>query len=174
MTTLGRPDATEYAPYYGRYISLVPDGEILSILERQAATTSALLGGLSEAKGGHRYATGKWSIKEVVGHVIDTERVFAYRAAHFSRGDSAPLPSMDQEIWAAGAESSRRTLASLAEELAAVRAATIALVASLSPAQAVRRGIASGNEVTVRALAFLSAGHQEHHIRVLNERYLAL
>jgi uncharacterized damage-inducible protein DinB len=172
MTTLGRPDATEYAPYHGRYISLVPEGEILSILERQSASTSALLGGLSETQGDHRYAPDKWSIKEVVGHVADTERVFSYRAVHFSRGDPAPLPSMDQEIWAPGAESARRTLRSLVEELAAVRAATIALVASLSLAQAIRRGVASGNEVTARALAFLCAGHQEHHVRMLKERYL--
>jgi uncharacterized damage-inducible protein DinB len=172
MTTLGRPDAREYAAYYGRYISLVPDGEILSILENQAASTKAMLGALTEAQGDHRYAPDKWTIKELVGHVADTERVFAYRAAHFSRADPAPLPSMEQEIWAAGAESARRTLKSLIEELAAVRGATIALVASLSPAQASRRGVASNNELSVRSLAFLCAGHQVHHLNILKERYL--
>lgn len=172
MTTLGRPDAREYAAYYGRYISLVPEGEILPILQQQAASTTALLSTLTEAQGDHRYAPDKWTIKELVGHVADTERVFAYRAAHFSRADPAPLPSMEQEIWAAGAESARRSLRSLTEELAAVRGATIALVASLSPAQAARRGVASNNEVSVRALAFLCAGHQIHHLSVLKERYL--
>ena len=172
MTKLGRPEAGEYAAYYGRYISLVPTGEIVEILEQQGATTAALLASLTEAQGEHRYAPGKWTTKEVVGHVADTERVFSYRAAHFSRADPAPLPSMEQEIWSAGAESARRTLASLAEELSAVRGATLALVKSLSPAQAARKGIASNNEVSVRALAFLCAGHQEHHLRVLRERYL--
>ena len=169
---LGRPEANEYAAYYGRYISLVPAGEIVAILEQQRESTAALLKSLSEAQGDHRYAPGKWTIKELVGHVADTERVFSYRAAHISRSDPAPLPSMEQEIWSAGAESSRRTLASLTEELTAVRDATVALVKSLSPTQAMRRGIASNNEVTARAMAFLCAGHQEHHIRILKERYL--
>ena len=172
MTPIGRPDSSEYAAYYGRYISLIPDGDIVAILEQQRASTAALLASLSDAQGDHRYAPGKWTIKELVGHVTDTERVFSYRAAHFSRSDPAPLPSMEQEIWSAGAESSRRTLASLSEELGAVRAATLALVKSLSPAQAMRKGIASNNEVSVRALAYLCAGHQEHHVRILKERYL--
>ena len=172
MTQLGRPDATEFAAYYGRYISLVADGDIVSILAQQASATAALLATLTEAQGEHRYAPGKWTIKELVGHVADTERVFSYRAAHISRGDPAPLPSMEQETWSGGAESSRRTLASLSEELAAVRGATLALVKSLSPTQAMRRGIASNNEVSVRALAFLCAGHQEHHLRILRDRYL--
>ena len=174
MTKLGRPDAGEYAAYYGRYISLVPEGELVQILEEQWRSTAAMLASLSEEQGDLRYAPGKWSIKEVVGHVADTERVFSYRAAHFSRSDPAPLPSMEQEVWTAGAESGRRTLASLAEELVAVRGATLALVKSLSPTQATRRGIASNNEVSVRALAYLCAGHQEHHLRVLKERYLRI
>lgn len=172
MTTIGRPESTEYAAYYGRYISLVSEGEIVAILEQQRDSSAALLKSLSEAQGDHRYAPGKWTIKELVGHVADTERVFAYRAAHISRGDPAPLPSMEQEIWSSGAESSRRTLQSLAEELTAVREATLALVRSLSPTQAMRRGVASNNEVTARAMAFLCAGHQEHHIRILKDRYL--
>ena len=169
---IGRPDANEYAAYYGRYISLVPEGDIVTILEQQRDTTAALLKSLSEEQGEHRYAPGKWTIKELVGHVADTERVFSYRAAHVSRSDPAPLPSMEQEVWSAGAESARRTLASLSEELAAVRDATISLVKSLSPAQAMRRGIASNNEVSARALAYLCAGHHEHHVRILKERYL--
>jgi hypothetical protein len=173
MTPVARPEPGEYAEYYHRYISLVPEGDIVAILEQQGAGWKALLASLSEAQGDHRYAPGKWTIKELVGHVADTERVFSYRAAHVSRSDPAPLPSMEQEIWSAGAESARRTLASLAEELAAVRGATLTLVKSLSPEQAIRRGIASGNQVSVRALAFLCAGHAEHHLRILKERYLA-
>lgn len=172
MTQIGRPGPDEYSEYFGRYVSLVPEGDIVAILEQQAGTTAALLASLSEVQGAHRYAPGKWSIKEVVGHVADTERVFSYRAAHFSRGDPAPLPSMDQDIWWAGAESSRRTLASLAGELAAVRASTLALATSLSPAQAARRGIASEHQVSVRALVYLCAGHEAHHLRILQERYL--
>ncbi|HKP30242.1 MAG TPA: DinB family protein, partial [Gemmatimonadales bacterium] len=152
---IGRPEPTEYAAYYGRYISLVPEGEIAAILEQQRESIVALLKSLSEAQGDYRYAPGKWTIKEVVGHVADTERVFGYRAAHFSRSDPAPLPSMEQEVWSAGAESSRRTLASLTDELGAVRDSTVALVRSLSPAQATRRGIASNNEVTARAMVYL-------------------
>ena len=173
MTQIGRPLAGEYAEYYERYITLVPAGDLVTILERQGAGISSLLGSLTEAQGDHRYAPEKWTIRELVGHVTDTERVFSYRAAHISRADPAPLPSMDQNTWWAGAESARRTLASLAEELAAVRASTVALVKSLSPVQAMRRGIASGNEVTVRALAYLCAGHAEHHLRILRERYLS-
>lgn len=172
MTTLGRPDATEYAPYYGRYISLVPDGDVVTILEQQQRSTAALLAALSEAEGDHRYAPEKWSIKEVVCHVADAERVFAYRALRFSRGDQAPLAGFDEKPWVPESGAAVRTLKSVASELSAVRGATLALIGSLTQAQAMRHGVASNVEVSVRALAFLIAGHEAHHVRILKERYL--
>ena len=172
MTTLGRPDATEYAHYYERYIALIPDGDIASILERQRDSTAAMLAGLSEDQGNYRYAPDKWILKDVVCHVTDTERVFSYRAVHFARGDETPLPSFDEKVWAPQSGAAARTLKSLTDELVAVRNASLALIRSLTPEQAMRRGVASGMEVSVRALAWKMAGHMEHHVHVLKERYL--
>ena len=174
MTTmLERPASTEYAHYYERYIGLVPDGDILSFLRQQRGVYATLLGGLSEAQGNHRYAPGKWCIKELVCHVADAERVFSYRALHFARGDQAPLPSFDESQWAPYSGAAERTLRSMAEEFDAVRGASLALIGSFTPEQLVRHGIASGMDVSVRALAWKIGGHAEHHLNILRERYLA-
>ena len=170
-TAPARPEADEYAPDYERYVSQV-EGDVLETLERQGAQTLALLGGLSEDAAGSRYEPGKWSVKELVGHVIDGERVFAYRALRFARGDATPLPGFDQDPYVAAANSDARTLASLAEEFGHVRAATLALLRSLDPEAWARRGTANDAEVSVRALAYIIAGHEAHHVRVLRERYL--
>ncbi len=167
-----RPASDEYAPYYEKYVSLVPDADLVETLERQGAETLALLRGLTEEQGAHRYAPDKWSVKQLVGHVSDGERLFAYRALAIGRGDRAPLPGMDQDVWMAGVDFDARTLASLADEFAAVRAATLHLLRHLSPEAWSRRGTASENEVTVRALAYIIAGHEAHHLRILRERYL--
>jgi hypothetical protein len=167
----GRPGASEYAPYYERYVSLV-EGDVLETLERQAAETASLLGGISETAAGARYEPGKWSVKELIGHVIDTERIFAYRALRFARGDRTPLEGFDQDPYVAAANSDARTLSSLAEEFAHVRASTLALFRGLDAEAWARGGTASDNEVTVRALAHILAGHEAHHIRILRERYL--
>ena len=168
---VGRPAPDEYAPFYGRYIDLVPAGDIVEILTRQVDETVALLEGLSDAAAEHRYAPGKWSIKEVVGHVTDGERVFAYRTLRFGRGDAIALPGFDENQYVPAGRFDDRSLRSLLDELVAVRRATVALLGGL-PAEAwLRRGEASGADVTVRALAYKTAGHELHHRALLEERY---
>ena len=171
-TAPARPEANEYAPYYEKYVSLVPDADLVETLERQGAETLALLRGLSEEQGAHRYEPGKWSIKQLVGHISDGERIFSYRALAFARGDGQSLPGMEQDEWMAGVDFDARTLADLADEFEAVRSATLHLFRHLSPEAWARRGTASDNEVTVRALAYVIAGHEAHHVGVLRERYL--
>ena len=171
-TAPARPEPGEYAPYYEKYVSLVPDADLVGTLERQGAETLALLRSLDEEKGRHRYEPGKWSVKQLVGHISDGERIFSYRALAFARGDAQPLPSMEQEEWMAGADCDARTLSDLADEFGTVRAATLHLLRHLPPEAWARRGTASDNEVTVRALAYIIAGHEAHHVRILRERYL--
>jgi hypothetical protein len=167
-----RPDPSGHPAYFSRYVGLVPDGDVLLTLRSQLAGTLASMRGMDEEDGGYRYEPGKWSIRQVLGHVIDTERVMAYRALHFARGDAATLPSMDQDRFVAGAGSDARTLADLADELEHVRLATIALFRPLSAEALARRGIASGAECSVRALAWIIAGHELHHAAIIRERYL--
>ena len=166
-----RPPAAEYAPYYSRYIDRVPEGELLRTLEDQASATQTLIGGLSEAKALYRYAPGKWSIKEVIGHVTDTERVYSYRALRFARGDAIALPGFDENAWVPAGNFEARSLKDLASELDAVRHATIALFRGLDAAALARRGTASDNAVSVRAIAWIIAGHERHHVALLHERY---
>lgn len=167
-----RPASSEYAPYYESYVSLVPDADVVETLEREGAETLALLRSLDEEKGAHRYEPGKWSVKQLVGHLNDTERLFAYRLLSIARGDRQPLPGMDQDEWMAGVDFDARTLASLAEEFGAVRASTLQLLRHLSLEALARRGTANGSEITARAVAYIIAGHAAHHVRVLRERYL--
>jgi uncharacterized damage-inducible protein DinB len=166
-----RPLPDETAPYYHRYLELVPDGDIAATLERQGRRTQQILAGLGEAKAAHRYASDKWSVKDVLGHVSDAERVFAFRALWFARGDAGPLPSMDQDFFARHAGFAARPLAAIAAELAAVRAASLTLFSSLDEAAQARKGVASGCTFTVRAIPWLVAGHELHHLAVLRERY---
>jgi len=167
-----RPAADEFAPFYAAYIRLVPDGDVLESLEKQRNETAKLVGGIPDAKGGHRYATEKWSIKGVVGHVVDSERVFAYRALSIGRGDATPLPGFDEKAWATGANFDDRTLKDLIEEYRLVRDATLALFRSLPADGWAHRGTANTFPVTVRALAWIIAGHERHHVKILKERYL--
>jgi uncharacterized damage-inducible protein DinB len=166
-----RPGAAEYSPYYGRYIDRVPEGDLLRTLEGQARETQSLLAGLSDAKALHRYAPDKWSIKEVIGHVADTERVFTYRALCFARADETPLPGFDEQAWAPAGRFDARSLKDLAAELGAVRRATIALLSGLDAEALARRGTADNKAITVRALAWIIAGHERHHVALLHERY---
>jgi uncharacterized damage-inducible protein DinB len=168
-----RPDASEHLPYYGKYVERVPDGDLLQTLRTQLDETLALVRGLPEERGGHRYAPGKWSIREVLSHVIDAERIFAYRALRIARGDATPLASFDENAYAAESNAAARTLADLAEELAHVRLGNLALFRGLDDEALARRGTASGGEVSVRALAWIIAGHERHHVALLRERYLA-
>lgn len=169
--TAARPEATEYATHFEKYVSLV-EGDVLETLARQGAETAALLGGIQEDAAGSRYEPGKWSVKELVGHIIDAERIFAYRALRFARGDQTPLEGFDQDPYVASGDFDARTLTSLAEEFGHVRASTLALLRPLGPEAWARRGAANDNEVTVRALAYMLAGHEAHHVRILRERYL--
>lgn len=171
-TLLHRPSSDEYAPYYSRYIDLLPEGDLFDLLEQQRDETLTLMKGLSEEAAARRYAPGKWSLKEVLGHVIDTERIFAYRALCISRGERQPLPGYDQDAYVAGANFDARTVVDLAEEHRAVRQATVALFRSLDEAELNRRGIANEVELSVRATAYIIAGHERHHIRIIHERYL--
>ena len=174
MTTTGydRPGADEFPPYYGTYINKLPAGDPLAIMAEQIPEVMTLLGALSKEKTAFAYAPGKWTIKQVVGHMIDTERVFTYRALSFARADASPLPSFDENAWMAPAQFDDRSLTSLVDEFVAVRRATIALLSGLPVEARTRRGIASGKEVSVRALAHILPGHVAHHLQVLKDRYL--
>jgi uncharacterized damage-inducible protein DinB len=167
-----RPEANEYASYYEKYVSLVPEGEVAETLARQGAETLALLRPVAEERGGHAYEPGKWSIKQVVGHLIDVERIFAYRALSISRGERQPLPGMDQDEYMARVNFDARTLADLLDEFEHVRRGNVRMFRGLDADAWMRRGVASDNEVTVRALAHIIAGHEAHHVRILRERYL--
>ena len=169
--SVARPQAGEFAPYYQKYVDRVPAGDLLALLARQGEETAALLGKVKESAAGHRYEPGKWSIREVLGHVADAERVFAYRALRFARGDEAPLQSFDEKAFVAGGGFERRTLADVIAEFRAVRQATLTLLRSLDDAAWARGGTASGNHVTVRALGYIIAGHEAHHVAILKERY---
>lgn len=171
MSAIERPAAGEYDAYYRTYIDQVPDGPILETLAAQRQSTARLLAAVGEDRALQRYAEGKWSVKEVVGHVADAERVFAYRALTAARGDRTPLPGFAENDWVAAAGFDRRPLAELAAELDRARAATLALFGGFSDEELARRGVANGSEVSVRALAWILAGHERHHARVLVERY---
>jgi hypothetical protein len=171
MTAVGQPQTTEYAPFYETYVKLVRGTDILKTLEEQQATVRKVLATVPEERAGFRYAEGKWSIREVIGHCADAERVFGYRALAFARGEKAPLPSFDENEYARSAGHDRVPLAALLEELGSVRAATLHLLRHF-PAEAWQRtGVASGKPISVRALAFIMAGHVAHHLAILRDRY---
>jgi DinB superfamily len=166
-----RPGPGEYAPYYETYISKVKGSDIVSILEAQRLQMAHLFAARSERDGNFRYAPDKWTVKEVLGHVNDAERIFAYRALRIARGDQTPLPAFEQNDYVRGGNFAERALVDLAEEFELVRAASIALFKSLQKEAWQRRGVASKNEVSVRALAYIVAGHELHHRQILEERY---
>jgi DinB superfamily len=171
---VARPQPGEYAPYYDRYISLIQGGDILNTLDQQRRVTMTLLCGRDEADGDFRYAPGKWSAKEVLGHVCDTERVFAYRAMRIARADATPLEGFEQDDYVRNGPFANRALEDQVEDFIAVRRATLSLLRNLDEAAWVRRGIANKNEVSVRALAYIIAGHEMHHRRILEEKYFAV
>lgn len=167
-----KPEGNEYPAYYAGYVQLVLGDSILTILEEQIQATVALLEGLTEEQAQYRYAEGKWSIKEVVGHMADTERVMSYRALRISRGDQTPLPGFDQDSFTAAAVFDRHTFKELLEDFAIVRKATLSLLNMVNEASWLNKGIMSDKEVTVRALGYIIAGHELHHIHVLQNAYL--
>ena len=168
-----RPNADEYAPYYGEYIALVADGDIVSTLHGQLSDTLAIVQELPEEMGLHTYAPGKWTIKEMIGHVIDTERIMAYRALCIARGDHTPLPGFEQDDYVAHAAFNERTLADLMAEWELVRISTVALLRTLNDDHWRQRGTANDNPVSPLALAYIIAGHELHHRDMLRTRYLA-
>lgn len=168
------PAADEYAPFYAGYVARVTADadDALARLVWQLEALPAFLDGIPEDLHGHRYAPGKWSIREVVGHLADAERIFAYRMLRVARGDRTPLPGFEEDDYVTEGRFETRTLASLTREWEAVRRATLELAASLDAETAARGGIANGAPVTARALAWILAGHTEHHRALLAERYL--
>jgi hypothetical protein len=166
-----RPAASEYLPYYERYIGLVPEGDVVATLVNQMIETQALLRALPASVATYRYAPDKWSVNELVGHMIDSERIFTSRALRFARNDPAPMPSFDQDNYVRNATFDSYPLADLASELEAVRQATIYLFRHMDEQAWSRKGVANNAEVSVRALAYICAGHELHHREILSARY---
>jgi DinB superfamily len=171
--TIARPEPGEYAPYHERYISLVPGNEIIGTFESQRREMLVLLCGRDDKDGDFRYAPDKWSLKEVLGHVCDGERIFTYRALRIARGDRTPLPGFEQDDYIRNGPFAHRPIADLIEDYIAVRRATITLYRNLDESAWMRRGLANNAEVSVRAIAYLTAGHELHHKRILEERYFS-
>ncbi|MEM9555343.1 MAG: DinB family protein [Acidobacteriota bacterium] len=175
---LRRPTPDEYAPFYATYVDAVPsgrseDGDILERLAAQGERTTALLRGLSPEHETFRYAADKWSLRELVGHMTDTEWVFVSRALAFARRDPAPRPGMDQDLWAQASNANQQPMAELVAAQSALRTATVALFRTFDDDTWNRSGIASGSECSARAIPYIIAGHELHHLRVIEERYLA-
>jgi hypothetical protein len=172
MSVHHAPAADEYGAPYAGYVARVPAGsDVLELLARQGEETRARLGTVAEARGDYRYAPGKWSVKEVVLHLADTERIMAGRALRVARGDATPLPGFDENAYVPLSGADARSLASLLEESRDVRAATLSLFRHLPGDAWGRRGTASGHPVSVRALAWTIAGHERHHLATLADRY---
>jgi hypothetical protein len=165
------PAPTEFAPYYARYIDLVPGGDVVRMLETQIPTTLAVFGAVDEARAGQPAAPGKWSLKQVVGHMADTERVFAYRAMRIARGDATPLPGFEQDDYVRTGGFEARSLRSLLDELADVRRATVRLFDGMPPEAWERAGVASGSPVSANALAYIIAGHELHHLALARTQF---
>jgi hypothetical protein len=168
-----RPDRTEAAPFYFTYIDQVPDGDIVERLEAQGRELLDLLRGIPESTSLFRYAADKWSIREVLNHINDTERVFTFRALWFARGFESPLPGFDQNVGVAAARADEAAWPVLIDEFQSLRSATLGLFRMLPDEAWARGGIASDKQVSVRALAYMVAGHVTHHVTILRERYLA-
>ena len=166
-----RPSPEEYFEFYHRYVSLVPDGDIIDILRDQLTVTQNLFSLMAGDKGDTAYAPGKWAVKEVFGHIIDVEWIFIYRAVRFARGDQTPLPGMEQDDFMKGANFLERSLKSLVDEFRHLRLAGINFFDSLSDEILDRTGLASDCRFTVRSIPYIIAGHELHHVRVVEERY---
>lgn len=168
---LNRPFADEYAAYYAAYIDRVPEGELSAILRQQMMNTVALLSGISSAQADYRYAQGKWTVKEVLGHIMDTERIMSYRLMRFARGDATPLPGYDDVAYVTEACFHERDMADLLQEFTDVRRSTLTLLRGVPTHAWSRTGTANESKLSARALAYVIAGHESHHINVLQERY---
>jgi uncharacterized damage-inducible protein DinB len=169
---INRPKPNEYSAYAEAYVSKVPQGaDVMELLEELQTSTYNLFSNMTEQKAAHSYAEGKWTIKQVLGHMIDTERVFAFRALCFSR-ENTTLPGFDQDIYVNNTDFNSRTIQSLAAEFRATRESNLYLFGSFNEDQLNRTGIANNNSVSVKALVYMTAGHELHHIKILKEKYL--
>lgn len=173
MSTISRPLASEFNEYYAGYIAKVPDGDLVAILRAQFTASSALLASVKPDRIAYRYAPGKWSLHEVVGHVVDMEWVFTVRALSFARGLAAPMPGVEQDEFMAVANFAKQSWPDLLAQWRALRSANTLLFSTFDDEAWKRMGIASGNPVSVRALAYIVAGHEQHHMGVIRERYLS-
>jgi hypothetical protein len=171
---MSKPENNEYPLYYARYVNLIEDGDIVSVLDQQKLNMTRLLNSIGEEAAGFRYAADKWSIKEVLGHIMDVERVFLYRALRFARKDDTPLAEFNQDKYIAAANFDSRTLISLSDEYRAMREYTILFFSGLDSTMFDNLGIASEQSFSVRAIAYIIAGHELHHIHILNDKYLQL
>jgi hypothetical protein len=172
MASTTRPDPSEYTAYAERYISLVPDGVIGETLARQFEEYLPLYRGISEEKGAYRYAPGKWSLKQVLGHVIDTERILGFRGLAASRGEKKPIPGFEQDDYVAAVNFDERSVSDLVDEFVMVRAATVLLFKRMSDEMLMRRAIANNVEISARAAGYFIAGHERYHIKQMKEHYL--
>ncbi|MFY9673165.1 MAG: DinB family protein [Terriglobales bacterium] len=176
MTTLAaaihRPQTDEYNPYYEQYISLVKTDDIVGSLQKQAQETRDLLGKVSAEKAEFRYAPGKWSVKEVLGHINDTERIMSYRVLRIARGDQTPIEGFEQDDYIASGKFGQRTVGDLLQEFLTIRNATIELIRHLDAETSERRGTANNKPISARAMVYIIAGHELHHRKILQEKYL--
>ncbi|KZE47357.1 squalene--hopene cyclase [Brevibacillus parabrevis] len=166
-----RPNREEYKDYFATYVSQVPEGDLLTILEQQAAQTVEMFAGLTGEQIDYRYAPGKWTVKEVLGHLIDTERIMSYRLLRIARGDQTELAGFDENTYVAEAFYQERSLTDLLAEYNAVRQSTLAQLRGIAAEAWTRTGTANGNKLSARTLAYIIAGHEAHHCRILRERY---
>jgi hypothetical protein len=171
---VGKPERDEYIAYAERYVALIPEGDILAKLEQQRRDLVLLLSGRDEEEGNFRYAPGKWSVKEVLGHINDTERIFAYRALRIARGDKTPLAGFEQDDYVRESGHGNLAFSDLIEDFIAVRRASVSFFRNLPEAAWMRRGTANNHEFTVRALGYMTAGHELHHTNILREKYFAV
>lgn len=169
---ISKPLPSTYASFFAGYISQVEEGDIVATLKNNQEQTKILLDSISEEKGSYAYAPDKWTIKEAIGHITDTERIFAYRFLCIYRGDTTPLPSFEQDDYVKNSNANKRSLSSLARELYAVREANLLMLEDLDESKLDFQGTMSGKSVTPRALLYMLAGHEAHHIKILKERYL--
>lgn len=169
---LKRPQPSEYGQAYAQYLSAAPEGDPLSLLRAQLDGVKALFGPLSETQGAYRYAPGKWSLKDLLQHLSDAERIFAYRCLRLGRGDATPLPGFEENAYATAAAADRRSMAELLADFSAAREASLALFQSLPDSAWGLQGVTSGKVITARCIPYICLGHGDHHLKVIRERYL--
>jgi uncharacterized damage-inducible protein DinB len=172
MKNLQKPETTEYAPFYGTYINKLPETDILTLLSEQVEEVLATCSSATEAEAEKPYAEGKWSLKELLQHMIDTERIMTYRALCFSRGERHSLPGFEENEYAENSDANRRNLSDILDEYRLNRQSTLALIKSFSPEMVLKTGNANGNPVSVRAVIWMIAGHESHHLGIIKSRYL--